>query len=91
MFSKDPLKPAILFHFRDRYSSAMFQGIILDIEVAGVLTVGENQFFALKRKLSAVTLDITTAGHYRIRFGDNPKSVSLDTVNVNTLFDIVHF
>ena len=59
--------------------------------VAEVSTIGENQFFALKRKLSAVILDTLTTGHYRIRFGDNPKSVSLGTVNINILFDIVHF
>ena len=42
LFGKDPIELAIQFYFQDRYSSAIFQGIMPDTGVAGVSTVGEN-------------------------------------------------
>jgi hypothetical protein len=91
MFSQDPLEPANQFHFRDRYSSETFQGIMPDTGAAGVSTAGENQFIALQKKDHAVTLDTSTAGEHRVRFGDNPDIVSLGTVGVGTPFGTVHF
>ena len=54
MFSKPvatiaDLTNAYLAFVLDRYSSAIFQGIIPNSGVVGVSTVGEPQFLALKK------------------------------------------
>ena len=91
MFNQDPREPASQFHFRDRYSSKMFQGIMPDTGAASVSTAGENQLIALQKKDPSVTLDISTAGEHRVRFGDNPEIASVGTVGVATPFGTVYF
>jgi hypothetical protein len=91
VFNQVPLERSDQFHFRDRYSSETFQGIMPDPGAAGVSTAGENQLFALQKIDPSITLDTSTAGKHRIRFGDNPEVASLGTVAVGTPFGTVHF
>jgi hypothetical protein len=91
VFNQEPLERADQFYFRDRYSSETFQGILPDTGAAGVSTAGENQVIALQRVDSSVTLNTSTAGGHRIRFGDNPEVVSIGTVAVCTPFGTVDF
>src|SRR5205807_10195518 len=61
-----------------------------DTGAAGVSTAGERQATALQR-LQKVKVNTTTAGNYRIRFGDSPEYVSIGTVVVATPFGAITF
>jgi hypothetical protein len=86
-----PDEPAHLFHFQSRYDSETFQGIMPDTGAAGISTAGENQVRALQKIIPNTKIDTSTAGQHRVRFGDNPESVSLGTVSVETPFGIIDF
>ncbi|KAI0997435.1 hypothetical protein K3495_g10751 [Podosphaera aphanis] len=83
--------PSHLFHFQSRYGSDVFQGIMPDTGAAGISTAGENQVKALQKKLPSIELDTSTAGRYSVRFGDNPDTQSLGTVDVKTPFGMICF
>jgi len=61
-----------------------------DTGAAGVSTARENQFRALQRQ-RPITLDTLIAGQYRIRFSDNPESVSIGIIGVDTPFGTIYF
>ena len=79
------------FHFTDRYSAAIFQGIMPDTGASGISTAGENQFHALQKKDPRVVLNTKEAGVHRVKFGDNPDLVSLGTATVKTPFGSIDF
>ena len=93
---KDPLgqsatEPSHLFHFRSRYDSEVFQGIMPDTGAAGVSTVGEGQVKALQKILPDVAVKTSTAGCHKVRFGDSPDTASQGTVSVPTPFGTIDF
>lgn len=90
-FEQPPNEPASLFHFQSRYDSETFQGIMPDTGAAGISTAGENQVKALQKKIPSTKIDTSTAGQHRVRFGDNPESISLGTVAVETPFGSIDF
>ena len=89
-YTNQEQQPAQLFHFRSRYDSAIFQGIMPDTGAAGVSTAGKNQVQALQ-KVMDIEVDTSTAGQHRVRFGDNPENASLGTVGVETPFGTINF
>ncbi|KAF1828306.1 hypothetical protein BDW02DRAFT_652134 [Decorospora gaudefroyi] len=91
-YANEPAKEEThLFTFDSRYSAHLFQGIMPDTGAAGVSTAGKTQVTALQRIQPSAIIDTSTAGRYRIRFGDNPECVSIGDVNVNTPFGTMHF
>ena len=76
--------------FLDRYSSIIFQGIMPDTGAAGVSTAGEGQFRALQQ-IMPITLDTSTAGQHRVRFGDNPDCLLTGITSVDTPFGTIFF
>jgi hypothetical protein len=80
-----------LFTFYSRYDANTFQGIMPDINAAGVSTTGEPQVKALQKRFPKVTVDTSTAGQHKISFGDNSEILSLGTIGVETPFGNVYF
>lgn len=74
----------------DRYSSAVFHGIIPDTGAAGVSTAGHPQVEALMKILSEVTINTATAGQHQIRFGKG-LAITIGTICVNTLLGPITF
>lgn len=73
-----------------KYGRSVFQGIMPDSGAAGVSTVGESQFHALKALQPEIELDITRAAEYLIRF-EKGDTRTLGTVNVNTPIGVITF
>ena len=91
-YANEPAKEEThLFTLDSRYSTHLFQGIMPDTGAAGVSTAGKTQVTALQRIQPSATINTSTAGRYRIRFGDNPECVSIGDVNVSTPFGTLHF
>ncbi|KAI0997262.1 hypothetical protein K3495_g10925 [Podosphaera aphanis] len=83
--------PSTLFYFPSRYDSDVFQGIMPDTGAAGISTAGKNQVKAVQEKLPSIELGTSTAGRYSVRFGDNPDTQSLGTVDVKIPFGMICF
>jgi hypothetical protein len=62
-----------------------------DTGAAGVFIAGERQVRALQKKIPNITVDTSTAGKYRIKFGDNPVVKSIGTIGVITPFGVIDF
>jgi hypothetical protein len=80
-----------MFTFDLRYGVHTFQGIMPDTGAAGISTAGKTQVIALQQIQPVATIDESTAGRHRIRFGDNPECVSLGDVKVKTPFGTISF
>ncbi|EGY23394.1 uncharacterized protein VDAG_04832 [Verticillium dahliae VdLs.17] len=85
-----PDDAASVFSLEGRYSSRGFQGIMPDTGAAGFSTAGHPQFVALQREVP-VTLDTSTAGDAKIRFGGGDPIDSIGTTVVSTVFGKMSF
>jgi hypothetical protein len=83
-------KESHLFVFYSRYDGNIFQGIMPNTGAAGIFTTGEPQMRALQLKFPNVTMDSFIAGH-KVKFGDNPESIFLETIAVETPFGTICF
>lgn len=88
---KDPTTCKKVYTFSDRYSSGIFQGIMIDTGAAGASTVGEAQLKAYQELNPSVTVNTKRAGEQRISFADNPPKSSLGTVLIPTPFGTMTF
>jgi hypothetical protein len=79
------------FTFASRYDDDIFQGIMPDTGAAGIFTTDELQALALKKRFPKFTIDIFTAGRYKVKFEDNHEISSLGTIGVKTPFSTIHF
>ncbi|KAH8878506.1 hypothetical protein GQ53DRAFT_740116, partial [Thozetella sp. PMI_491] len=68
----------------DKYSEAVFQGIMPDTGAAEKSTAGMRQFQALQRQLPTISLNRDRAGEARIRFGSGDPLESVGTTIVST-------
>jgi hypothetical protein len=66
-FSKPPA--SLVFTLNNRYSNAIFQGIIPDSGAAGVSITRKPQVVAFQNLDLIVSIDTSIAGNYKIRFG----------------------
>jgi hypothetical protein len=87
---RKPREEFHLFVFYSRYDGNIFQGIMPDTGAAGIFTAGEPQVRALQLKFPNVTIDSFTAGH-KVKFGNNPESIFLGTIAVETPFKTIRF
>jgi hypothetical protein len=87
---RKPREESHLFVFYSRYDGNIFQGIMPDTGAAGISTAGEPQVKALQLKFPDVTMDSSTAGH-KVKFGDNPESIFLETIAVERSFGTIRF
>ena len=62
-----------------------------DAGAAGISTAGEKQVKALQKKLTDIKVNTSTAGQHSVRFGDNPETLSLGTIGVETPFGTIYF
>jgi hypothetical protein len=88
--SSTSLEEDCVFTFSERYSSTTFQGIMPDTGASGVSTGGELQFYALQAQDRSISLDKSTAGQHRIRFGKG-EAVSLGTTRIDTPIGRIDF
>ncbi|KAK1965908.1 hypothetical protein LY78DRAFT_579516, partial [Colletotrichum sublineola] len=75
----------------DRYSADVFQGILLDTGALNFSTAGHPQALALQRLQHSATIDPTTAGKAKIRFGSGDAIESSGTITVATPFGPINF
>jgi hypothetical protein len=81
----------VAYTFFLTHDADVFKGIMPDTGAAGVFTAGERQVRALQKKIPDIIVDTSTAGKYRIKFGDNSVVESTGTVGVTTPFGVVDF
>ncbi|KAI0994430.1 hypothetical protein K3495_g13752, partial [Podosphaera aphanis] len=74
----------------DRYSSAVYHGIIPDTGAAGVSTAGKPQVEALIKISPELKINTETAGQHNIRFGKGMAS-TIGTICVKTLLGPITF
>ncbi|WQF76847.1 hypothetical protein CDEST_01861 [Colletotrichum destructivum] len=79
------------FAAEGRYSDRVFHGIMPDTGAAEISSAGQPQFLALQRRLPTVTLDTSTAGSAKIRFGEGRVIASLGSTKIPTPFGPISF
>jgi hypothetical protein len=62
-----------------------------DTSAAGISTAGKTQVMALQRLQPSAMIDESTAGRYRIRFGDNLECHLISNVQITTPLSVMHF
>jgi hypothetical protein len=80
-FSKPPA--SLVFTLNNRYSNAIFQGIIPDNKAAGVFIAGKPQVITFQKLDLIVLIDIFITGNYKICFGKG-EVMFISTIQVST-------
>jgi hypothetical protein len=80
-FSKPPA--SLAFTLNNRYSDAIFQGIILNNRTAGVFITRKPQVITFQKLDLTVLIDTSTTRNHKIRFGKG-EAISISTIQVST-------
>jgi hypothetical protein len=80
-FSKPPA--SLVFILNNRYSNAIFQGIILDSRAAGVFITRKPQVVAFQKLDPIILINIFITRNYKIRFGKK-EVISISIIQVST-------
>jgi hypothetical protein len=80
-FSKPPA--SLIFTLNNRYSNAIFQGIILDNGAAGVFIIRKPQVVAFQKLDPIVSINISITRNHKICFGKG-KVISIGIIQVST-------
>jgi hypothetical protein len=79
-FSKPPASS--VFTLNNRYSNAIFQGIILNSRTAGVSIAKKPQVVTFQKLDPTISIDTSTARNYKICFGKG-KVMSIGIIQVS--------
>jgi hypothetical protein len=80
-FSKPPA--SLVFTLNNRYSNAIFQGIMLDNGAAGVSITRKPQIVAFQKVDPTILINIFIARNHKICFGKG-ETISISTIQVGT-------
>jgi hypothetical protein len=80
-FSKPPA--SLVFTLNNRYSNAIFQGIMLDNGAAGVSITRKPQVVAFQKLDPTILINISIARNHKIYFG-KIEAMSISIIQVNT-------
>jgi hypothetical protein len=81
IFSKPPA--SLVFTLNNRYSNAIFQGIILDNGAVRVFITRKPQVIAFQKLDPIVLINTSTTRNHKICFGKK-KAISIGTIQVST-------
>jgi hypothetical protein len=73
---------SLVFTLNNRYSDAIFQGIILDNRAAGVSTIRKPQVIAFQKLDPIISIDTSIAGNHKIRFRKG-KAIFINIIQIS--------